>query len=81
MNKLSTFQSYPVTLTFGQGHHMSYHFEDNAIDYLFTKVYNSDINSARDIQGQKQSKSANFHILSSSCDLDLWSRLPYGTSF
>ena len=63
MNKLSTFQSYPVTLTFGQGHHLSYHLEGHPIDYILTKVNNITVKSARDIQSQKQQKSPYYHIL------------------
>ena len=54
------FQSYSVTLTFDQGQYMSFHFEGHAIDYPFTEVHNSNIHSARDIQGKKTAKTCLF---------------------
>ena len=44
----STYKTIPVTLTFGQGHHMSYHFEGHSIDYLSVKYQNSTLNNGRD---------------------------------
>ena len=44
----------PETLTFGQGHHMTYTFEGLSIGYHLPKFQNSTLNNARDIQSQKQ---------------------------
>ena len=44
----STYKTIPVTLTFGQGHQMSYHFEGLLIDYLSVKYQNSTLNNGRD---------------------------------
>ena len=54
----------PVTLTKGQGHCMSYHFEGLPKGYHMAKVENSTTNSARDNQCHNLPKMPVFHILS-----------------
>ena len=43
------FQVNPVTLTFGQGQPMAYHFKGLLTNYLWAKFHNSAVNSVRDI--------------------------------
>ena len=54
--KKSTFEDNHVTLTFSQGHHMSYTFEGLFIGYHLTKFQISILNNVKGIQ--KQAKNA-----------------------